>query len=155
VLEFSEQQAAALAQIDARGYVEQIRQDLVQENPALADDGTLSVRLWHAYESAREMGISTDENMAAFLRLEAFSPGFYEKPATRNWLTRPGRSADSRFHDYLRVIRWRIDHPDWKGGQEHGGTGGAGGGRSGNGAWAALGASWSRLVGRDGGGGNS
>jgi hypothetical protein len=155
VLELSEQQVAALAQIDARGYVERVRADLVKENPTLANDSTLSERLWHAYVEARKLGISTDENIAAFLRLEAFSPGFYDKPATHNWLTRPGRSVDSRFHDYLRVIRWHIEHPEFKGGVTHGGTDSAGNRGSGNGAWARIGTSWSRLVGRNRGSGDS
>jgi|GEM_PF-807727 len=155
MLEFSEQQVALLAQVDAQGYVERIRQDFVKENPVFANDGTLSGRLWHAYVDARNLGISTDENIAAFLRLEAFSPGFYEKLVIHNWLTRPGRSADSRFHDYLRVIRWRIEHPEFRRGLEHGGTGSAGNRSGGGSAWASIGASWSRLVGRGGGRGNS
>jgi hypothetical protein len=155
VLELSEQQLAVLAQIDARGYVERIRQDLVQEHPALAHDGTLFERLWRAYAVARQLRISTDENVAAFLRLEAFSPGFHEKPPTRNWLTRPGRSGDSRFHDYLCVIRWRIERPEFKGELANGRTGTAHN-RSGSGsAWASIGARWSRLIGRNNGSGNS
>ncbi|WP_321868092.1 hypothetical protein [Paraburkholderia tropica] len=152
MLELSAQQVAALAQLDARGYVEGVRQDLVKENPELANDATLPDRLWRAYVAARQLGVSTDENVAAFLRLEAFSPGFYEKPAARNWLTRPGRSADSRFHDYLRVIRWRVEHPEFKGGFEHGGFGGAPVGGRGAGAGANFGEIWRRFVGRSGGG---
>ncbi|KGS50098.1 hypothetical protein X992_6264 [Burkholderia pseudomallei MSHR5492] len=152
MLELSAEQVAGLAQIDERGFVERVRQDLVKENPAFADDGGLSSRLWTAYRAARTFGIERDENVVAFLRLEAYAPGFYEKPATKAWLTRPGRSADARFHDYLRVIKWRIEHPD--GGLEHGGIG-ISGNRSGGGrAWADLGARWRRLVGRGDGGGN-
>ncbi|CFD83028.1 hypothetical protein AQ938_27390 [Burkholderia pseudomallei] len=152
MLELSAEQVAGLAQIDERGFVERVRQDLVKENPAFADDDSLSSRLWTAYRAARTFGIERDENVVAFLRLEAYAPGFYEKPATKAWLTRPGRSADARFHDYLRVIKWRIEHPD--GGLEHGGIGISGNRSGGGGAWADLGARWRRLVGRRDGGGN-
>ncbi|MCS3401050.1 MULTISPECIES: hypothetical protein [pseudomallei group] len=152
MLELTTEQVAGLAEIDERGFVERVRQDLVKEYPAFADDGGLSSRLWAAYRAARAFGIEQDENIVAFLRLEAYAPSFYEKPATKAWLTRPGRSADARFHDYLRVIKWRIEHPD--GGLEHGDIGVDALGSGDNGAWSRLGARWRRLVGRSDGGGN-
>jgi hypothetical protein len=151
VLELSTQQVAALAQIDARAYVEGVRQDLVKEIAQLANDATLSDRLWRAYVAARELGISTNENVMAFLRLEAFSPGFYERPATHGWLTREGRSADTRFHDYWRVIRWRVEHPEFRGGFEHGEFGGAPDKGGSGGVGAHIGSIWHRFVGRSSG----
>lgn len=115
MLELTSEQVAGLAEIDARGYVERIRQDLVKADPKLADDNTLSARLWNAYIAARQLGIHADENVEAFLRIEAYAPSFYKKPATHAWLTRPGRSPDERFHDYLRVIKWRVEHPEYNG----------------------------------------
>ncbi|PRH32910.1 hypothetical protein C6V07_24020 [Burkholderia gladioli] len=53
-----------------------------------------------AYLAARRFDIQSDENVAAFLRIEAYAPNFHEKPATRAWLTQPGRSADERFRDH-------------------------------------------------------
>lgn len=111
MLELTSEQVAGLAEIDARGYVERVRQDLVKADPKLADDNALSARLWSAYVAARQLGIRADENVEAFLRIEAYAPSFYTKPATHAWLTRPGRSPDERFHDYLRVIKWRVEHP--------------------------------------------
>ena len=153
MLELTSEQVAGLAEIDARGYVERTRQDLVKADPKLADDGTLPTRLWNAYVAARQLGIQSDENVAAFLRIEASAPSFYEKPATRAWLTRPGRSPDERFHDYFRVIKWRIEHPEYNGGLENGSSTSTTGGGIG-GTWAGLGASWRRLVGRGRTGGN-
>ncbi|WP_230941275.1 hypothetical protein [Burkholderia diffusa] len=154
MLELTGEQVAGLAEIDARGYVERTRLDLIKADPKLADDGTLPTRLWNAYVAARRLGIQSDENVAAFLRIEAYAPNFYEKPATRTWLTRPGRSADERFHDYLRVIKWRIEHPQYNGGSRDGGIGGTDNRSGGSGAWAAIGARWRSLVGRGGSSGN-
>ncbi|MFG6892129.1 hypothetical protein [Burkholderia pseudomallei] len=155
MLELTIEQVAALAEIDAKGFVARVREDLVRNDPKLANDPTLAGRLWHAFTAARSLGIRDDSNLVAFLRIEAYAPGFYEKPATRVWLTRPGRSADERFHDYLRVMRWRIEHPEFVGGLTYGGITRAGSGSSGHGAWASLGARWRRLVGRSGDSGNS
>ncbi|MCO1349937.1 hypothetical protein L0Z31_20975 (plasmid) [Burkholderia vietnamiensis] len=154
MLELTSEQVAGLAEIDARGYVERTRLDLIKADPKLADDDTLPTRLWNAYVAARRLGIQSDENVAAFLRIEAYAPNFYEKPATRTWLTRPGRSADERFHDYVRVIKWRIEHPQYNGGSRDGGIGGTDNRSGGSGAWAAIGARWRSLVGRGGSGGN-
>ncbi|WP_244104704.1 hypothetical protein [Burkholderia anthina] len=154
MLELTGEQIAGLAEIDARGYVERTRLDLVKADPKLADDDTLSTRLWNAYVAARRLGIQSDENVAAFLRIEAYAPKFYEKPATRAWLTRPGRSADERFHDYIRVIKWRIEHPEYNGGSRNGGLSSAGDRSSRSGTWAGIGASWRRLIGRGGTGGD-
>ncbi|WP_063894159.1 hypothetical protein [Burkholderia stagnalis] len=155
MLELTSEQVAELAEIDARGYVDRVRQDLVKADPKLADDGTLPTRLWNAYVAARRLGIQSDENVAAFLRIEAYAPGFSEKPATRAWLTRPGRSADERFHDYLRVIKWRIEHPEYNRGSRNGGIGGTDHRSSSSGAWAGIGARWRSLIGWDRTGGDS
>ncbi|WP_342612994.1 hypothetical protein [Burkholderia ambifaria] len=148
MLELTSEQVAGLAEIDARGYVERVRQDLVKADPKLADDGTLPTRLWNAYVAARQLGIQSNENVAAFLRIEAYAPSFYEKPATRAWLTRPGRSPDERFHDYFRVIKWRIEHPEYDRRSIDGGVRGTDNRSSGGGTWASIGARWRRLVGR-------
>jgi len=154
MLELTSEQIAGLAEIDARGYVERIRQDLVKADPKLAGDETLPTRLWNAYVAARRLGIQSDENVAAFLRIEAYASSFYDKPATRAWITRPGRSADERFHDYLRVIKWHIEHPENNGGSKNGGIGGTGDRSGGSGTWAAIGTRWRSFIGRGSGGGN-
>ncbi|MCA8140914.1 hypothetical protein [Burkholderia multivorans] len=154
MLELTGEQIAGLAEIDARGYVERTRLGLVKVDPKLGDDDTLSTRLWNAYVAVRRLGIQSDENVAAFLRIEAYAPKFYERPATRAWITRPGRLADERFHDYLRVIKWRIEHQEQNGGSQNGGIGSAGDRGGGSGTWAAICARWRRLIGRGGSGGN-
>ncbi|WP_254220374.1 hypothetical protein [Burkholderia multivorans] len=154
MLELTGEQIAGLAEIDARGYVERVRQDLVKADSKFADDTTLSSRLWNAYVAARQLGIQSDENVEAFLHIEAYAPSFYTKPATRAWLTRPGRSPDERFHDYFRVMKWRIEHPQDNGRSRNGGISGTDNRSSSGGTWASIGARWRRLIGRSGIGGD-
>jgi hypothetical protein len=154
MLELTTEQAAALAEIDARRFVSGVRDDLVRADPRLADDPALPSRLWRAYLAARALGIHKDENLVAFLRVEAYAPSFFENPATRAWLTRPGRSADERFYDYLRVMRWKIEHPEFVGGLTHGGTIRTSGGIGSGVAWTGPGAWWRSLIGRGDGSGN-
>jgi len=154
MLELTTEQVAALADIDAKGFVERVRQDLSAADPKLADDSTLSSRLWRAFKAARGFGIHEDENLAAFLRIEAYAPNFYEKPATRACLTRPDRSADERFHDYFRVMRWKIQHPDYVGGLTNGGTSRAGSGSGSSGTRPDFGARWRGFIGWGGDGRN-
>ena len=154
MLELTTEQVAALAEIGAKGFVDGVRADLCKDDPKLADDATLSSRLWRAFKAAREPGIERDENLVAFLRIEAYAPGFYEQPAIRAWLTRPGRSADERFHDYLRVVRWKIEHPEFQGGLSNGGSGNTVNRGSSDGARSGLGARWRSFIGRGGGSGN-
>lgn len=154
MLELTTEQVAALAEIDAKGFVERVRADLCKADPRLADDPSLSSRLWRAFKAARALGIERDENLVAFLRIEAYAPGFYEQPAPRAWLTRPGRSADERFHDYLRVVRWKIEHPEYQGGLSNGGVGDTGSRSSRGSAWTSLGARWRGFVGRGSDSGN-
>jgi hypothetical protein len=154
MLELTTEQVAALAEIDAKRFVEVVCVDLCKDDPKLADDATLSSRLWRAFKAAREIGIERDESLVAFLRVEAYSPGFYEQPAIRAWLTRPGRTADERFHDYMRVVRWHIEHPEFQGGLNNGGSGGSidnGGSAS---PWSGLGSRWRGFIGRGSSRGN-
>lgn len=150
MLELSIEQVAGLAEIDARSFVARVRDDLLLDDPKLGSDQGLAGRLWQAFSAARALGIRDDINLVAFLRIEAYAPGFHERPATLAWLMRPGRPADERFHDYLRVMRWRIEHPGNVGGLTDGGTLRAGSGGGGNRTWSGLGARWRSLVGRSG-----
>ncbi|MBW0448934.1 hypothetical protein EN871_13255 [bacterium M00.F.Ca.ET.228.01.1.1] len=154
MLELTTEQVAALAEIDAKRFVEGVRADACKDDPKLADDATLSSRLWRAFKAAREFGIERDENLVAFLRIEAYAPGFYEQPAIHAWVTRPGRSADERFHDYLRVMRWKIEHPEFRGGLNNGGSGDSVAGGSSGSPWSSIGARWRSFTGRGSSGGN-
>ncbi|KVG23010.1 hypothetical protein [Burkholderia ubonensis] len=145
---------SALAAGEARNFVDGVRRDLVKADPALAQDIDLPNRLWDAYQAARSVGIKDSEHLVQFLKVEAYSPGFYAKPATRAWLTKPGRSADERFHVYVQEVTWRSQHPDSLKGVPHGSTvyppidsrsGGSG---------AGIVSYWKRLIGRDGGSGD-
>ena len=87
MIELTAEQVAALAGIDARGFVERVREDLAKADPRLAGESELSLRLWRAFKAARAFDIRDDGNLVAFLRIEAYAPGFYDKPATRARLT--------------------------------------------------------------------
>ncbi|WP_080431191.1 hypothetical protein [Burkholderia cenocepacia] len=154
MLELTTEQVSALAEIDAKRFVDGVCADLCKDDPKLADDATLPSRLWKAFKTAREIGIEHDENLIAFLRIEAYAPGFYEQPAIRAWLTRSGCTADERFHDYMRVVRWKIEHPEFQGGMKNGGSGGSGDRRGSASPWSGLGARWRSIVGRGSGGSN-
>ena len=154
MLELTTEQVAALTEIDAKRFVEGVRADLCRDDPKLAGDARLSSRLWQAFKAARALGIELDENLVGFLRIEAYAPGFYEQPAIGAWLTRSGRPADERFHDYLRVVRWKIEHPEFQGGLNNGGSGSSGDRGGSSSPWADLGARWRRFVGRGSGRGN-
>ncbi|WP_244120146.1 hypothetical protein [Burkholderia gladioli] len=150
MLDLTGEQVAGLAEIDARGYVERTRQDLVKADPKLAGDTTLPRRLLKAYRAAQSLGIHDEENVAAFLRLEAYGPDFYERPATRAWLTKSGQTPDERFHDYLRVMKWRIEHPNYDRGHQDGVSRGPADRRGGSGVWSRLVGRWRSAGGRDG-----
>jgi len=154
MIDLTVEQVAGLAEIDAKGFVRGVCGDLIKENPKLSGDPTLEARLWRAYKAARGFGIEEDDNLVAFLRVETYAPNFYEEPATRAWLTRPGRSADVRFHDYLRVMRWRIEHPEFVGGMTYGEPIGAVSGVGSGGTWASLGSWWRGVIGRSSNGRN-
>ncbi|NIF69653.1 hypothetical protein F3J16_05515 [Burkholderia sp. Ap-962] len=152
-LELTPAHLSALAEGEARNFVDGVRRDLTRDDPALERDIDLDSRLRHAYRAARTLGIQDSEHLVRFLAIEAYSrDGFYDKPATRAWLSKPGRSADERFHVYVQEITWRSKHPDSLKGVRHGASidplagSGNGGGRPG------LGGYWRRLVGRLGGG---
>jgi len=114
MLEFSCEQVEQLSLIDQHHFVENVQADLLKVTPALANDPTLSNRLWEAYLEAKRLGIKEDANLVMFLKVEAFEPRFYDKPATRRWLTKPGRGADERFHDFIQVVAWQAKHPGGK-----------------------------------------
>ncbi|WP_081068198.1 hypothetical protein [Burkholderia anthina] len=139
---------SALAEGEARNFVDGVRRDLLKADPALGQDIDLHNRLWEAYRAARALGIQDSEHLVQFLKIEAYSPGFYAKPATRAWLTKPGRSADERFHVYVQEVTWRSKHPDSLKGVPHGSSinPGAGGGSDRGGS--GIVSYWRRLVGR-------
>ncbi|MGF7191909.1 hypothetical protein JOE11_004982 [Robbsia andropogonis] len=153
MLEFNSDQVAALAEIDAKAFVSRVAADLASENPALAAEPTLPVRLWQAFTAARLLGIERDDNLVAFLHMETYASKFYEQPAVRNWLTRPGRPPDERLHDYFRVVQWKIDNPEFNGGISNGSSGGAGN-RGSRDSGRSVAAGWGRLIGWRRRGGN-
>ncbi|RQZ70133.1 hypothetical protein [Burkholderia sp. Bp9004] len=141
---------SALAEGEARNFVDGVRRDLIKADPALGQDIDLHNRLWDAYRAARSFGIQDSDHLVQFLKVEAYSPNFYDKPATRAWLTKPGRSADERFHVYVQEVIWRSQHPDSLKGVPHGGTIDSSSDGGGGGSGAGLGSYWKRLVGRGG-----
>lgn len=108
-LEFTPQQVEGLCAIDAKGFVQTVKQDILRDYPGLAPAG-LTERLAAALAQARAMGIEEDANLVDFLRTEALVPGFYKQPGLRRWMEKPGRPADQRFHDFMQMMRWQLRH---------------------------------------------
>ncbi len=106
MFEFDEQQLRALSERDERAYLERVRERLLAQFPDLLADDTLSERLLRAMHVARSWGLDEDALLLAFLSGEAVAPGFYLRPATRAWLTRPGHTIGQRLAEYLSVLRW-------------------------------------------------
>jgi hypothetical protein len=105
-LELTPQQVAVLCSIDARGFVQSVKEDILRDYPRLDRSG-LTIRLEGALAQARAWGIEEDANLVDFLRSEALVPDFYKQPGLRRWMKKPGRPADRRFHDFIQVMRWR------------------------------------------------
>ncbi|MGE8637168.1 MAG: hypothetical protein ACN6PR_00905 [Achromobacter sp.] len=108
-LELTPQQVEGLCAIDAKGFVQTVKQDILRDYPDLSPAG-LTERLAAALAQARAMGIEEDANLVDFLRTEALVPGFYKQPGLRRWMEKPGRPTDQRFHDFMQVMRWQLRH---------------------------------------------
>lgn len=108
-LELTPQQVAGLCAIDAKGFVQAVKQDIVRDYPGV-DQAGLTERLDAALAQARAMRIDEDANLVDFLRTEALVPGFYKRPGLLRWMEKPGRPADQRFHDFMQVMRWQLRH---------------------------------------------
>ncbi|WP_454688231.1 hypothetical protein [Achromobacter aloeverae] len=148
MLELTTDQVFALCEIEAKGFVDRVRQDLAREDPRLTCDASLASRLWVAFQAARRFGIEENANLVAFLRADAYDPHFYEQMPTRAWLTRPGRSADERFRDFLRVTRWHLEHPNSLETTIDGRSSGNPLGESGRDPGARIGARWRQCISR-------
>lgn len=105
-IDLTPQQVEGLCEIDAYSFVQGVQQDLLREYPGLLQAGLLE-RLATALEMARGMGVDTDANLVEFLKTEALVPSFYTQPGFRQWIAKPGRPAEQRFHDYMQVMRWQ------------------------------------------------
>ncbi|PRF99687.1 hypothetical protein C6Q14_22590 [Burkholderia ambifaria] len=138
---------SALAEGEARNFVDGVRRDLLKADPALAQDIDLHNRLWDAYRVARSLGIQDSEHLVQFLKIEAYSPHFYEKPAAKAWLMKPGRSADERFHVYVQEVTWRSQHPDSLKGVPNGGTVNPPSDSRSGGSGAGIVGYWKRIIG--------
>lgn len=145
---------SALATGEARNFVDGVRRDLIKADPTLEQDIDLHNRLWEAYQAARALGIQDSEHLVQFLKVEAYSPSFYAKPAARAWLTKPGRSADERFHVYVQEVTWRSQHPDSLKGVPHGSTVNSPSYGRGGGSGTGIVGYWRRITGRGGGSGD-
>jgi len=105
MLELTESQWAALCASDERNYVATLREDLVLNDPKLANDPTLLDRLVAAYQEAKSLGFRQDKDLAEFLDMEAHGPGFYKTPAIAAWLRKPGAPVEDRFDDMVSVAK--------------------------------------------------
>ncbi|KWN80622.1 hypothetical protein WM24_23995 [Burkholderia ubonensis] len=105
MLQLSEQQWAELQAADEHNFVAVVRDDIVRDDPTLADDPTLLERLNAAYARTKELGFTHDGPIVEFLELEARAPGFYRIPPIAAWLDKPGVPGEQRFEMLLAVMR--------------------------------------------------
>ncbi|WP_063801453.1 hypothetical protein [Burkholderia ubonensis] len=106
-LQLSEKTWATLQAADERNFVATVRDDIVRDYPAVADDPTLLERLNAAYAWAKEHGFTHDGPIVEFLDVEARTPGFYKTPPVATWLNKPGVSGEQRFEILMQATRKR------------------------------------------------
>jgi hypothetical protein len=85
-----------------------IYETIIETNPGLAGDATLTERLERAYAHAVVLGFTDFEAIARFLRYEATAPNFYRQPAIDAWLRAPGQPVEQRFADVLTRVKSRL-----------------------------------------------
>jgi hypothetical protein len=107
MLEFSEAQLQQLAQLEARGYVDRVYDDIVAEHPE-QDVKQLRQRLYGAYDYAVALGLHSPELLTQFLYYEAAAPGLYAAPVVDAWLRKPGATAEQRWADLVAVINSKM-----------------------------------------------
>jgi len=105
MLELTDAQWAALCASDERNFVATIRDDIILDDPTLANDPTLLDRLVAAYKDAKGLGFQQDKELGEFLEMEARGPGFYKTPAIAAWLRKPGAPVEDRFDDMVSVAK--------------------------------------------------
>ncbi|WP_250534831.1 hypothetical protein [Caballeronia sp. AZ10_KS36] len=108
MLNFSQEEWTALCAADERNFVLAVKEDIVKDRPALAEDATLSDRLNAAYEDAKRIGFTDDKYLVAFLYLESVEPNFYKKPAVSAWLNKKGLPPEQRFDMMMDVARTNL-----------------------------------------------
>ncbi|RDU95481.1 hypothetical protein [Trinickia dinghuensis] len=90
-------------------FVTSLRDRIVYAYPKLGADPTLLHRLARAYSEAKRIGLTQDDVIGDFLRLEALLPSFYRRPEISQWLGKEGDSADDRFQDMLELALKRFE----------------------------------------------
>ena len=105
MLELTDAQWAALCASDERNFVATIRDDIILDDPTLANDPTLLDRLVAAYKEAKTLGFQQDKELGEFLQMEAEIPGFYRVKPIASWLRKPGRPVEDRFDDLMAVTK--------------------------------------------------
>jgi hypothetical protein len=109
MLKFTEQQLQQLAELEERGYVTRVRDEIIAEHQELKQDEYLLDRLNRAYDHALTLGFTDIKVITQFLYQEAFAPDFYKTPAVHAWLTKPGASVEQRFTDLLAIVRRKAE----------------------------------------------
>lgn len=108
MLELTEQQLAALDELEERQFVKEVQGNLLREHPELASDEGLYPRLQKAHACALRLGFTQRSAIAQFLYTEAFAPNFHEQPAIAAWLHKPIGGPEERFADLLAVMKLRL-----------------------------------------------
>ncbi|MCG7780628.1 hypothetical protein [Lelliottia amnigena] len=106
MLKLSAEQCAATDKMEDDAFVKDTVRQLKKRFPGIDEpDDTFLPRLKNALNYSNTLPLKEKNVRRDFLMLEAFYPGFYQKPAVDKWLKTPnGYSVDQRVEDYKHVM---------------------------------------------------
>ncbi|OAT17624.1 hypothetical protein [Buttiauxella noackiae] len=106
MLKLSEEQCASVDRMEDDDFVRDTAQKIKKRFPMINEpDETFHARLGNALDYANTLPLKEKNVRRDFLMLEAFYPGFYQKPEVDKWLRTPnGYSVDQRVEDFKHVM---------------------------------------------------
>lgn len=106
MLRLTEEQCNKVSKMEDDDFIQDTAQKLKKKFPGINEpDETFHVRLRKALDYASTLPLKEKNVKRDFLFLEAFWPGFYQKPDVDKWLRTPnGYSVEQRAEDYKHVM---------------------------------------------------
>lgn len=106
MLKLSAKQCLAAKTMEDDAFVKDTARQLKKRFPDIDEaDETFHPRLKKALDYANTLPLEEKNVKRDFLLLEAFYPGFYQKPEVERWLRTPnGYSPDQRVKDFNHVM---------------------------------------------------
>ena len=105
MLSFSPAQWQALREDEAQRFVAAVTDQLIAGRPNLQAQRPAVLKLLIAMHGlAAQVGLTSTPHIIRLLHLAADTPGLYEDPALRSWLTRPVQNPEQRLDELLSVV---------------------------------------------------